>query len=136
MIIELKKEDLYTIKDSFIDYNYMENEFIHNPYAKLLILEENNLIIGYLYYSDIYDRLEINQIEIEINHRNCGKGSMLLDYFTENVDKNITLEVKKDNIPALKLYKKFDFEQKAIRKGYYNGVDGLLMERITQNITE
>ena len=28
MIIELKKEDLYTIKDSFIDYNYMENEFI------------------------------------------------------------------------------------------------------------
>lgn len=136
MIIELKKEDLYTIKDSFIDYNYMENEFIHNPYAKLLILEENNVIIGYLYYSDIYDRLEINQIEIEINHRNCGKGSMLLDYFTENVDKNITLEVKKDNIPALKLYKKFDFEQKAIRKGYYNGVDGLLMERITQNITE
>ena len=136
MIIELKKEDLYTIKDSFIDYNYMENEFIHNPYAKLLILEENNVIIGYLYYSDIYDRLEINQIEIEINHRNCGKGSMLLDYFTENVDKNITLEVKKDNIPALKLYKKYDFEQKAIRKGYYNGVDGLLMERITQNITE
>ena len=130
MIIELNKEDLSTLKDSFIDYNYMENEFIHNPYAKLLILEEDNIIIGYLYYSDIYDRLEINQIEIEENHRNCGKGSLLLDYFTENVDKNITLEVKEDNTPALKLYQKFNFEQKAVRKGYYNGVDGLLMERV------
>ena len=130
MIIELNKEDLSTLKDSFIDYNYMENEFIHNPYAKLLILEEDNIIIGYLYYSDIYDRLEINQIEIEENHRNCGKGSLLLDYFTENVDKNITLEVKEDNTPALKLYQKFNFELKAVRKGYYNGVDGLLMERV------
>jgi ribosomal protein S18 acetylase RimI-like enzyme len=46
------------------------------------------------------------------------------------VDKNITLEVKEDNTPALKLYKKFDFEEKAVRKGYYNGVDGLLMERV------
>ena len=136
MIIALNKEDLYTIKDSFIDYDYMENEFIHNPYARLLILEEDNIIIGYLYYSDIYDRLEINQIEIEINHRNCGKGSMLLDYFTENVDKNITLEVREDNLPALNLYKKFDFEQTATRKGYYNGVDGLLMERISKNKAE
>ena len=45
------------------------------------------------------------------------------------VDKNITLEVKIDNTPAIKLYKKFDFEEVALRKGYYNGVDGILMER-------
>jgi len=132
MIFELEKENLSTIKDSFINYEYITNEFDNNPFAKILILEEDNLIIGYLYYSDIYDRLEINQIEIEKNHRNCGKGSLLLDYFTENVDKNITLEVKEDNIPALKLYEKFDFKETAKRKGYYKGTDGLLMERISQ----
>ena len=132
MIFELEKENLSTIKDSFINYEYITNEFDNNPFAKILILEEDNLIIGYLYYSDIYDRLEINQIEIEKNHRNCGKGSLLLDYFTENVDKNITLEVKEDNIPALKLYEKFDFKETAKRKGYYKGTDGLLMERRSQ----
>ena len=52
-----------------------------------------------------------------------------MEYFTNSVDKNITLEVKEDNEPAIKLYEKFGFEKKAIREGYYNGVDGILMER-------
>ena len=41
----------------------------------------------------------------------------------------ITLEVNKENIPAIKLYRKLGFKDVAIRKGYYNGVDGILMER-------
>ena len=45
------------------------------------------------------------------------------------MDKSITLEVKIDNFPAIHLYEKYGFEKKAIRKGYYNGIDGILMER-------
>ena len=90
---------------------------------------EYDEIIGYLYYSDIFERAEINQIEIDSFHRNCGNGTKLMEYFTNSVDKNITLEVKKDNEAAIKLYEKFGFEKKAIREGYYNGVDGILMER-------
>ena len=48
------------------------------------------------------------------------------------VDKNITLEVKIDNNAAINLYKKYNFVEKAIRKGYYNGIDGILMERINK----
>ena len=128
MISELKKEDLNLLNDTFINKDYLENEFNNNPFIKVLILKEDK-IIGYLYYSDIYDRVEINQIEIEENHRNCGKGSLLLKELTDTVDKSITLEVRKDNIPAIKLYEKFDFKKVAIRKNYYNGVDGILMER-------
>ena len=128
MISELKKEDLNLINNTFINKEYLENEFNNNPFIKVLILKED-IIIGYLYYSDIYDRVEINQIEIEENHRNCGKGSLLLKELTETVNKNITLEVREDNIPAIKLYEKFNFKKVAIRKGYYNGVDGILMER-------
>ena len=47
----------------------------------------------------------------------------------DNTNKSITLEVNKNNIPALNLYKKFNFNEVAIRKGYYNGIDGILMER-------
>ena len=131
MIYEIDKTSLdqEKVKNSLIDVEYYKKEFENNPFAKLLVLEEENKIIGYLYYSDIYDRAEINQIEIELLSRNYGKGKMLMKFFTKTVDKNITLEVKKDNIPAIKLYKDFQFEEKAIRKGYYNGTDGILMER-------
>ena len=129
MIRELKKEDIDRINDSFINKEYLIKEWDNNPFAKVILLEENHEIIGYLYYSDIYDRIEINQIEISFIHRNCGKGNIILSYLTEHTDKGITLEVRIDNIPAIKLYEKNGFERKAIRKGYYNGIDGILMER-------
>ena len=127
MIFELN--NIEEIENSFINLDIVKNELINNPFAKYLILKEENKILGYLYYSDIYDRVEINQFEIEKSHRNCGKGTKLLKKLTEIVDKSITLEVKKDNIEAINLYKKFGFEETAIRKGYYNGIDGILMER-------
>lgn len=129
MIIELDKKDLSILDSSFIDINYVEKELSLNPYGKVLLFLENNEIIGYLYYSDIYERAEINQIEINSIHRNCGYGTKLMDYFTKLVDKDITLEVREDNLPAIKLYEKYFFKKVAIRKGYYNGVDGLLMIR-------
>lgn len=129
MICELTLENIDLLDGSFINKNYIVNELNNNPYARVLIFQEDNKIIGYLYYSDIYERIEINQIEIDLIHRNCGKGDTLLKKLTESVDKSITLEVKIDNIPAIKLYEKNGFERKAIRKGYYNGIDGILMER-------
>ena len=131
MISDLNKDNLDRINNTFIDKDYLENEFNNNPYAKVLILEEDNKVIGYIYYSDIYERAEIIQFEIEKSTRNSGKGNLLLKEMIKRVNKDITLEVKEDNIYAIKLYKKNGFIKKATRKGYYNGVDGLLMERKT-----
>ena len=47
----------------------------------------------------------------------------------EKLQKNITLEVKQTNASAIHLYEKNGFKKVAIRKGYYNGIDGILMER-------
>ena len=131
MIIEINKNNIDLINNSFISKEYILNELENNPFAKILILKENDEIVAYVYYSDIYERAEINQIEVEVSHRNCGKASRLLKKMIELVEKNITLEVRKDNIPAINLYKKFNFQEKAIRKGYYQGTDGILMERET-----
>lgn len=130
MIFELNKDNIHLIKDSFLKEAEVLKELENNPFARYLVLRENDEIIGYIYYSDIYDRAEINQIEIKITHRNCGKGKKLLKKMIEVVDKSITLEVKIDNEPAIHLYKTHGFVEKAIRKGYYQGVDGILMERI------
>ena len=129
MIEEVKKNNIDILNNSFIKKDYILNELSNNPFGKIIILKEDNEIIGYIYYSDIYERVEINQIEINFIHRNCGKGDFLLKKLIESVDKNISLEVNVNNIPAIKLYKKNGFIEKARRKGYYQGIDGILMER-------
>lgn len=129
MIIELKKENIEMIDNTFIDKDFVIDELENNPFAKILVLIENNEVIGYIYYSDIYERAEINQFEINEIHRSCGKGNFLLKKMIEAVEKDISLEVRENNIPAISLYEKNGFEKKAIRKGYYKGIDGILMER-------
>ena len=129
MIIELEKDKLNILENSFMEKEEVEKEFKNNPYAKFLILLEDSKVIGYLYYSDIFERAEINQFEIEKNYRNQGKGKLLLQEFINRIQKDITLEVREDNIPAIKVYEQNGFEKKAIRKGYYHGTDGILMEK-------
>lgn len=131
MIQEITLENIHLIKDnSFLPQKTIINELNSNPFGKFLILKENEKIIGYIYYSDIYERAEINQFEIDVFHRNCGKGQKLLNELIKTVDKNITLEVRDDNFAAIRVYEKFNFKRKAIRKNYYNGKDGILMERV------
>ena len=130
MIIECNKEnDLSKYNSDILYIEELYKDLDNNPFGNYLLLVEDNEIIGYLYYSDIYDRVEINQIEIKTNYRRNGKATMLMHKLIDDTNKSITLEVNKNNIPALNLYKKFDFNEVAIRKNYYNGVDGILMER-------
>ena len=129
MIIEVTKDNLKELNESFFSKKWIEEELSNNPYAKLLLLKEQEEIIGYLYYSDIYERAEINQFEINNIHRNCGKGNLLLKEFLKRIKKDVTLEVKEDNLVAIRLYEKNGFIKKAIRKNYYKDKDGILMER-------
>ena len=132
MIVKIdSQEDINKIPDDeeFIKKITIQDDLKNNPFGHYLLEIDNNKIIGYLYYSDIYERAEINQIEVEVSHRKCGKASNLLKNMIDTMEKSITLEVKIDNIPAINLYKKFGFEEKAIRKGYYQGIDGILMEK-------
>ena len=129
MIKLITKENYEDLNNEFLSFDYLKKEFDNNPFAKFLILIENDELNGYLYYSEIYDRIEINQIEVLREERRKNIGSSLIEYLIENNKNDITLEVRIDNYPAIGLYKKFGFKEVAIRKGYYNGIDGILMER-------
>ncbi len=115
--------------NSFVDLKELEKELSQNPFGKILVYKKENRIIAYLYYSEIYERVEINDIEVEEQYRNMGIGTELLNKLTEIVQKSISLEARINNYNAIKLYKKFGFQEKAIRKGYYQGIDGILMVR-------
>ena len=129
MLIELSAEKLLKEKASFIDLNELSKEIGKNPFGKVLVYKENDEIIAYLYYSEIYERIEINNIEVKSDSRNKGIGTKLLKKLTETVEKSISLEVRENNYPAIRLYKKFNFSERAIRRGYYQGIDGILMVR-------
>ena len=125
MIIRIVKSNLELINGSFLDYNYILSE-LSNPFAKVLVYVKNDLVLGYIYYSDIYDRIEINKIEVLKDYRRCGIASMLVDEVMK-LGKSITLEVREDNKAARSLYEKYEFKEVAVRKGYYGNVDGILM---------
>ena len=62
--------NLNELDNSFISKEYIKEELSNNPFGKVLVLKEDNEIKEYIYYSDIYERCEINQFEITISKRN------------------------------------------------------------------
>ncbi len=124
MIEEVKKVE----KNKILSTEIVEKELEVNPYGHFIVYKKDNIIIGYLYYSLIYDRIEINQIEVLEEERRKGVASKLMEYLIKN-NLSITLEVKNTNVSAINLYKKYGFVEVAKRRGYYNGVDGILMEK-------
>lgn len=131
MIVKINFDNLNLLNNSFVSKEKISYELNNNPFAKILCYMQDNKIVGYLYYSLIYDRIEINNIEVDKSYRNKRIATKLLNELIKE-NKDITLEVNKNNEIALKLYNNFGFEEKAIRKGYYNGIDGILMERKVQ----
>ena len=122
MIVKIVKDDPKYLSEEMI------NNLNTNPFGVYLLYLEKNQIIGYLYYSDIYDRIEIIDFEVNEDKRRQGIGLKLLKKLI-SYNKPITLEVNKNNQPAINLYKKTGFNVVAIRKGYYKGIDALLMEK-------
>lgn len=104
-----------------------------NPYGRRLEYYENNKVIGYLNYSFIYDRIEIDDFYVDESRRKEGIGKKIMGYLVAvAIDShviNITLEVRKSNEVARNLYKQFGFREVALRKFYYGDEDGILMEK-------
>lgn len=136
MIFEINSENISELKDFSLN-NLSNDELVrrlnNDSFLRYLLLKVDSKIIGYLSYQELYERFEIVDLYIEENHRNKGYASNLMKRLFEIVKVkngiNITLEVNMTNKYAIILYKKFGFKEVAIRKGYYDGVDAILMER-------
>lgn len=137
MIKEISKSDYDKIKElenlfSSILKDNILRDFDNNPFCKYIVYLFNNKIVAFLNYFDIYDRIEIVNFNVLDEFQNKGIGNSLLKYLIDKyqgIYQNITLEVRVDNYKAIYLYEKYGFVKKAIRKNYYNGVDGILMEK-------
>ena len=104
-----------------------------NPFSRKIEYVIGDKSVGYLEYSLIYDRMEIDNFLVLDEYRNQGIGTKLLAHLVSLAINyrviNITLEVRVSNLVAINLYKKFGFREVALRKYYYGDEDGILMEK-------
>lgn len=105
----------------------------NNTFTRYYLYKIDNKIIACINYQIMYERSELIDINVLDNYQNQGIASKLLEFMFDDLKnnkvENITLEVRKNNLNAIHLYKKYGFQEIGIRKGYYQGIDGILMKK-------
>lgn len=138
MIEKIEEESLYIDKLSelfpkILTSKSVKEDIKNNQFTNYLTYLINGEPVAFINYYIMYERAEIININVLEEYQNQKIASKLLEYMvneciSHNV-KSITLEVKETNIKAIHLYEKFDFSKVAVRRKYYQGIDGILMEK-------
>ena len=126
------KDILVSDFDDFWTYSILKDE-LNCSSSHYIVARLNNEIVGFGGIKVVLDSAEIMKIVVKKNFRNLGIGTSILNEIVAlclslNLS-SITLEVRKDNEYAISLYKNFGFETLGVRKKYYNGIDGFIMEK-------
>lgn len=101
----------------------------------LAALDEHDRLLGYLVLSRFVDAWHVMNVAVDPAWRRRGIASALLGRLFELTGadnrRGYTLEVRVSNHAAIRLYERFGFRSKGIRRGYYtdNREDALIMWR-------
>ena len=142
MIKKLTINDVDYIEQIFnLEKEIFVNSAFNKTYLETLTKGENSFIYvyliedkvcGYLMVLDSIDVYEILAIATVEEYRNKGLAQELLDKIKT---KDIFLEVRESNEKAINFYKKNNFKQISIRKGYYSDPteDAIIMKMEANN---
>ncbi len=90
-------------------------------------------VTGYVVCSRYADVWHVMNVAVDPDHRRRGLGRALLEHLLGEVgeDAALTLEVRRTNTAAMRLYERLGFRPAGIRRRYYqdNGEDALVMWR-------
>lgn len=110
----------------------LEYEVYENPVSKILLYKENNEVLGYLDFWITFDSSTIFKIIVKDEYRNKGIAKKLLEESFKMLKKEkvlyMTLEVRKSNLYAIKLYESCEFKKVTVKEKYYkDGEDAIYM---------
>ncbi|MCC3172789.1 ribosomal protein S18-alanine N-acetyltransferase [Streptococcus sanguinis] len=93
------------------------------------LAEDGSQLVGFLVWQDTDFEAEVLQIAVLPNYQGQKIATALFDFLP--TDKEIFLEVRESNKPALLFYKKEKFKEIARRKAYYHAPmeDAIVMKR-------
>ena len=108
--------------------------------AARINVEEKNVIVAYIIFWLVADEVHLHNLAVKNEYRRQGLAFNLMEAMAEIAGKNEitdqTLEVRRSNTEAIKLYEKCGFVVKGIRPLYYTDTheDALVMWADLENI--
>jgi [ribosomal protein S18]-alanine N-acetyltransferase len=100
-----------------------------------LVAVENGRITGYAGLLGVGSQGDVLTMAVASDHWGRGIGSALLEALLDEAARRgyteVFLEVRTDNDRAQRLYRRYDFTEIGIRRGYYqpSGTDALVMRK-------
>lgn len=124
----LIEKTFFGLSDSSIVSNSIESETL----SYYVMLDKKEKVVGFYECSIVLDEAELFDVAVVEEYQGKKLATKLMEHFLElcrekNV-RTIFLEVNTNNSKALCLYKKFGFNQYAVRKNYYGDNDAILMK--------
>lgn len=110
-------------------------ESLDSPYSHFYVYIEEGTVAGYMGLYAVAGDGSVTNVATHPSHRKKGVGYALVENALRIAEglslEYVTLEVRKSNIPAQKLYEKCGFKTVGIRKGFYSlpKEDGIVMQR-------
>lgn len=120
-------------------YDSIYHELAANKLSFYLVAETEGKTVGYAGIWKIGDEGHITNVAVAPEHRRKRIGdtlvAVLIEVTEEDGIRSHTLEVRKSNQAAIRLYEKHGFKTEGERKSYYkdNGEDALIMWRRTED---
>ena len=104
-------------------------EVLRSDVNSCALAEDGSRLVGFLVWQETDFEAEVLQIAVLPSYQGRKIATALFDFLP--ADKEIFLEVRESNKPALLFYKKEKFEEIARRKGYYHAPveDAIVMKR-------
>tara|TARA_B100000242_G_scaffold80846_1_gene53563 strand:+ start:978 stop:1409 length:432 start_codon:yes stop_codon:yes gene_type:complete len=123
--------EVMAYKNPYWNQNMLFEVLVNKTDKRLWIYEVDNDVVGFII--DMRHKGEISLLNIAIHkcRQGLGHGLKMLKIYIKSlpVKHSIYLEVNKNNIKALNMYTKLNFERVSIRKSYYNdGGDAIIMQ--------
>lgn len=105
------------------------------PFSRVMVAtpDGGGSIMGFLCRWLIADECHVLNIAVHPDSRRMGIGTVLITEAISEARRSgadvVTLEVRRTNLAARQLYRKFDFEERRLRRHYYGpGEDAIIME--------
>ena len=117
--------------DKFWNKEVLKSELDNPASSYIVALDENKNVVGYAGIWQPLEEAHITTIVTKKDKRQKKIGTKmiekLIDMAKDRKLSDITLEVNINNLPAINLYKKYQFKEVGLRKKYYNNIDDAII---------
>lgn len=103
-------------------------------FSDVWVLDDGGSVVGFAVIWKVADEIQLNNIGVREDIRRSGLGTRLMDHILASargggLARKILLEVSERNERARLFYRSCGFTESGRRRGYYDGIDAILMER-------